>query len=89
LLCRKHKDGIKLAGERTDVTAQKELNSSTVTHDLTTKSSRELESDVQQKQKADALWADFLNDVGNVTATTAVSTNTRMYLFEALFRISG
>lgn len=34
--------------------------------DLTTESSKELEPDKHQKQKADALWADFLKDVGSV-----------------------
>lgn len=66
LLPRKRRGGIKLADEKIEATVQEELNSSTVSDDLTTESSKELESDKGQKQKADALWADFLKDVGSV-----------------------
>lgn len=63
LLARKHRGGINLSS---DTAVQDELNLSTVSDDLTTESSKELESDKEQKQKADALWADFLKDVGSV-----------------------
>ena len=62
-LCRKHRGGINLSSE---TAVQDELNLSTVSDDLTTESSKKLEPDKQQKQKADALWADFLKDVGSV-----------------------
>ena len=66
MVYRKRRGGIKLADEKIEATVQEELNSSTVSDDLTTESSKELESDKGQKQKADALWADFLKDVGSV-----------------------
>ena len=61
MLFRKRKGGIKLSDEETESTVQQELNSSTEHDDLTAGS-----SDSKQKQKADALWADFLKDVGHV-----------------------
>ena len=78
-LCRKRKGGIKLAGDETENTEQEELNSSTVSDDLTAESCKTLESDKEQKEKADALWADFLKDVGSVPkkcqSTDVVSIN--------------
>lgn len=67
MLYRKRRGGIKLADEETEAAVQEELNSSNVSDDLTTEPSKELESDKKQKEKADALWADFLQDVGGVT----------------------
>jgi len=61
---RKYIGGIKLSLEQSETAVQEELNLSTVSDDFTTESSKEVESDKQQKEKADALWADFLNDVG-------------------------
>ena len=57
-----------------------DLNSSTASDDLTTESSCQVtEADVGQKQKADALWADFLKDVGSIPkksqSNSAVSIN--------------
>jgi len=67
--------------ESETTTAQEDLNSSTASDDPTTESPcKETESvDVGQKQKADALWADFLKDVGSIPKksqpSSAVSTN--------------
>ena len=68
MLCRKRKGGIRLQDEQTEAVAEEELNSSTVSDDLTTEPSKDLQSNKEekQKQKADALWADFLKDVGSV-----------------------
>jgi len=66
LLYRKRQGGIKLADEETESAAQEELNSSTVSDDSAAETCQVLESDTKQKQKADALWADFLKDVGSV-----------------------
>lgn len=66
LLPRKRRGGIKLLSEKSEAAVQDELNLSTVSDDLTTESPKELKSDKEQKQKADALWADFLKDVGGI-----------------------
>ena len=66
LLFRKHRGGIKLSGEHSEATVQEELSSSTLSEDLTTEPSTEIESHKEQKHKADSLWANFLNDVANV-----------------------
>jgi len=65
-LFRKRKGGIKLSDEETEAGEQEDLNSSTLSDELTAESPKESASDEQQKQKADALWADFLKDVGSV-----------------------
>lgn len=54
--------------EQTEAVVEEELNSSTVSDDLTTEPSKDSQSNKEekQKQKADALWADFLKDVGSV-----------------------
>ena len=68
MLCRKRKGGIRLEDEQTEAVVEEELNSSTVSDDLTTEPSKDSQSNKEekQKQKADALWADFLKDVGSV-----------------------
>lgn len=67
LLCRKRKGGIKLADEPTESRVEEELNSSTASNDPAAELCKTLESDdTEHKEKADALWADFLKDVGSV-----------------------
>jgi len=76
LLYRKRRGGIKLADEETEASVQEDLNSSTVSDDVATESSKELESVKEQKEKdkADSLWADFLKDVGSVPKKTQSGT---------------
>jgi len=61
---RKHKGGIKLSSEQSETAVQDEQNLSTASDDL--ESHKALESHKEQKQKADALWHDFLKDVGSI-----------------------
>jgi len=63
---RKRRGGIKLSSEQTETAVEDELNVSAASDDLATESPKELESHKEQKQKADALWTDFLKDVGSV-----------------------
>jgi len=82
-LYRKRKGGIKLADKETEASVQEDLNSSTVSDDVATEPSKELESVKEQKEKdkADALWDDFLKDVGSVPKKTQSGTAVSIDLF--------